>query len=151
MTAPRLSDYDADTGLFCHHIRVGWGDCDPAEIAYTGRLPVFALEAIDAWWQHHLGGDGWFQMEMDRNLGTPFVNMTLDFRAPVTPRHVLECSVWPVHLGTSSIRFAVEARQTGVLCFEGRFTCVFVVANAFQKQAAPPEIRALITPLLRAE
>ena len=34
---------------FVHEIRVGWGDCDPAKIAYTGRLPAFALEAIDAW------------------------------------------------------------------------------------------------------
>ena len=30
--------------------RVGWGDCDPARIAFTGRLAAFALEAIDAWW-----------------------------------------------------------------------------------------------------
>lgn len=27
--------------------RVGFGDCDPAQIAYTGRIPDFALEAID--------------------------------------------------------------------------------------------------------
>ena len=38
-----------------HVIRVTWGDCDPARIAYTGRLPVFALEAIDAgvWGRAH--------------------------------------------------------------------------------------------------
>ena len=37
---------------FVHFVRVGWGDCDPARIAFTGRLAAFALEAIDAWWEH---------------------------------------------------------------------------------------------------
>ena len=45
-----------------HEIRVTWGDCDPARIAYTGRLPWFALDAINAWWEEQLGGDGWFEM-----------------------------------------------------------------------------------------
>jgi hypothetical protein len=35
------------TKTFTHAIRVGWADCDPARIAYTGRIPYFALEAID--------------------------------------------------------------------------------------------------------
>lgn len=32
-----------------HDIRVTWGDFDPARIACTGRLPWFALDAINAW------------------------------------------------------------------------------------------------------
>ena len=46
----------ADT--FAHSVRIGWGDCDPAKIAYTGRLPWFALEAINAWWEDKFDGDG---------------------------------------------------------------------------------------------
>lgn len=134
---------------FTHEIRVGWGDCDPARIAFTGRLPVFALEAIDAWWEHHLGGDGWYQMELDRGFGTPFVSLSLDFRAPVTPRHRLVCEVWPTALGTKSITFRVAARQGGILCFEGDFTSVFAEAGTVKTRPAPPDIRALITPLLR--
>jgi len=129
---------------YFHEIRVSWGDCDPARIAYTGRLPAFALEAIDGWWEHVLGGDGWFQMEIDRNLGTPFVNLSMDFRRPVTPRHRLLCEVRPIRLGGTSITFEVTGRQDSQICFEGRFTCVFIVADAFRKQSPPPEIRALI-------
>jgi len=132
---------------FLHEIRVTWGDCDPAKIVYTGRIPWFALDAINAWWEHHLG-DGWYQMELDRNVGTPFVHMSLDFRAPITPRHRLICDVAPVKLGESSITFRVVGRQDGVLCFEGRFVCVFIVAKDFVKRPAPPEIRALVEPLL---
>lgn len=134
--------------MFEHEIRVTWGDCDPANIAYTGRLPWFALDAINAWWEHHLGDD-WYRMENDRNMGTPFVHMSMDFRSPVTPRHRLKMKVWPTKLGETSIAFHVEARQDGVLSFEGDFVCVFTVANEFRKSPPPQEVRDIVTPLLR--
>ncbi|WP_420012682.1 acyl-CoA thioesterase [Tateyamaria sp.] len=133
-----------------HEICVTWGDCDPARIAYTGRLPWFALDAINAWWEAHLGGDGWYQLELDRNIGTPFVNLSMDFRAPVTPRHRLMCEVWPSRLGDKSITFAVHARQDGVLCFEGTFTSVFIIADQFKSQSAPPDLRRIIAPHVRS-
>jgi acyl-CoA thioesterase FadM len=134
--------------MFTHEIRVGWGDCDPARIAYTARIPAWALESIDAWWEHHLDGDGWFQMETDRNIGTPFVGLSMAFRSPVTPRHRLLCQVRPIKLGTKSITFRVEGYQNDTLCFEGEFTCVFTVADTFTSQPAPPDIRALVEPLI---
>jgi len=147
--ANRAGD-DMDDGIFEHEIRVGWGDCDPAKIAYTGKLPMFALEAIEAWWEHHLGGDGWFQMELDRNVGTPFVHMSLDFRSPVTPRHRLICRVRPTRLGQTSIAFRVEAFQGGRLSFEGDFVCVFTVAREFRKAPPPDDIRAIVEDRIRA-
>lgn len=134
---------------FVHEIRVTWGDCDPARIAYTARIPWFALDAINAWWEHHLDGNGWYQMELDRNMGTPFVHMSLDFRSPITPRHRLMCEVWPVKLGNSSIEFRVDGKQDGILCFEGRFVSVFITADTFTRQSPPKDIRALVEPLLR--
>jgi acyl-CoA thioesterase FadM len=135
---------------FIHEIRVTWGDCDPAKIAYTGRLPAMALDAINAWWEAHLGGDGWFQMELDRNVGTPFVHLSLDFRSPVTPRHRLCCEVWPQALGDKSITFRVDARQDDVLCFEGTFVCVFTIADQFKSQIVPADIRTVVESLIRA-
>ncbi|MFK7751046.1 MAG: acyl-CoA thioesterase [Sedimentitalea sp.] len=136
---------------FVHEMRVTWGDCDPARIAYTGRLPEFALQAINAWWEHHLDGDGWYQLELDRKVGTPFVHLSLDFRSPVTPRHRLMCHVWPTRLGNSSITFRVEAYQNDVLCFEGTFVCVFTVADATKltTRTPPSDIRAVVEPLIR--
>ncbi len=126
-----------------HEIRVTWGDCDPAKIAYTARIPWFALDAINGWWEHHAGG-GWYQMELDRNLGTPFVSMKMDFRAPVTPRHRLICKVWPNHLGNTSVGFHVDGYQDGRLCFEGDFVNVFTVANEFRKESPPEQIRDIV-------
>ena len=136
---------------FTHEINVTWGDCDPARIAYTGRLPAFALEAINAWWEAHFDGDGWFQMEIDRNVGTPFVNLNMDFLSPVTPRHTLMCETYPTRLGNKSITFGMKARQNDVLCFTGSFTCVFTIADKFKSQAAPDALRRVIEPLVRVE
>ena len=129
--------------MFEHEIRVTWGDCDPAKIAYTGHIPWWALDAINAWWEEHLG-DGWYQLELDRNIGTPFVHMSIDFRAPITPRHRLKCRVMPMRVGESSIEFRVEGYQDGTLCFEGRFVSVCTVADQFRRQPVPAELRAVL-------
>jgi acyl-CoA thioesterase FadM len=130
-----------------HPITVTWGDCDPARIVYTGRLPWFALDAINAWWMEHLG-DGWYQMELDRNVGTPFVRLEMDFKSPVTPRHPLICYVWPERLGESSITFRVDGMQDDALCFSTRTVSVFIVADAFRKRKPPEEIKAILKPFL---
>jgi 4-hydroxybenzoyl-CoA thioesterase len=143
VTRPAEPAGAGDPEVFTHVIRVGWGDCDPALIAFTGRLPVFAIESIDAWWEHHFGA-GWYQMELDRGLGTPFVHMSLDFRVPVTPRHRLECRTWPVALGKTSVSFRVDGVQNGVVCFSGRFVCVFAVPQALKKRPPPEEVRVLL-------
>lgn len=132
---------------FIHNVRVGWADCDPAKIAYTGRIPCFALEAIDSWWDEHVGAD-WFSLNIDRNVGTPFVHLDLDFLSPITPRHQLACEVRLRKLGESSVTFQVIGRQDGVDCFIGNFVSVFVVADRFVKQKAPSDIRSIIEPLL---
>lgn len=136
---------------FIHTASVSWGDCDPAKIAYTGRLPNFALDAINAWWESILEGDGWFQMELDRNLGTPFVRLEMDFKKPVTPRHKLNCHVWPVQLGNTSIVFRVDGLQNNEVCFSTRTVSVFTVANAFEKQEIPLDIRDKVSPHIPAE
>ncbi len=124
---------------FIYKIRVGWADCDPAFIAYTAKIPGFALEAIDAWWERKIGY-GWFQLNIDKNVGTPFVHMSLDFRSPITPRHELVCEVSLLKLGNSSLHFSVKGRQDGVLCFEGEFVSVLVIAKTMKAQRPPAEI-----------
>lgn len=139
------------TTAFVHPINVTWADCDPAKIAYTARLPYFALDAINGWWEAHFDGEGWFQMELDRNVGTPFVRLEMDFRHPVTPRHPLLCETYPVRLGTKSITFRVKGFQAEELCFQGLFTCVFTIADQFKSQPVPDRLRRVIEEKMRAE
>lgn len=135
---------------FIHEIKVRWSDCDPARIAYTGRLPYFALEAIDAWWENTIGAD-WFRLNVDEDIGTPFVHLSMDFRSPVTPRHVLVCEVRLIHLGTSSVRFSVKGRQDDNLCFEGEFVEVFVDSAIHQKRGIPEKFRQALVEQLAGE
>lgn len=127
-----------------HILGITWGDCDSAKIVYTARLPWFALDAINSWWEKQLGGDGWFQMEIDRNVGTPFVRLEMDFCSPVTPRHDLVCHVWPVHPGNTSVAFRVDGEQDGNICFSSRSVNVFTTASTFTRQPPPDEIRRII-------
>lgn len=133
---------------FIHSIRVRWSDCDPALIAFTGRIPYFSLEAIESWWEAQLAND-WYEFNIDHDIGMPFVHMSVDFRAPVTPRHVLDCSVSLIRLGGSSVRFRVQGRQQGVVCFEGEFVEVFVAAKAHTKTAVPADIRTKLEALVQ--
>lgn len=135
---------------FEHIVTVRWSDCDPALIAYTGRIPYFALESIDAWWDAHTGY-GWFALNLDRNVGTPFVHMSLDFRSPITPRHPLICAVSLLKIGTSSLRFRVIGKQDGVVVFEGEFVNVVVVADKLKPQRPPADLLAKIEPLVLKE
>ena len=70
-------------GAICHQSNVSLCDGAAARMVYTGRLPWFALDAINGWWERQLGGDGWYQLDVDRNLGTPFVRLEMDFVRPV--------------------------------------------------------------------
>ncbi len=131
---------------FQHEMRVAWADCDPAFIAYTGRIPYWGLEAIDAWWEHHAGYD-WYALNVDRGIGTPFVHLCLDFTAPVTPRHKLFCEVTLVKLGQKSIRHRVIGRQDGKDCFSGEFVSVFVATSSFTSREPPEDLLAIFQAL----
>ncbi len=135
---------------FEYTIRVGWADCDPETIAFTGRIPYFALEAIDAWWETHMGID-WYALNVDRNVGTPFVHMSLDFSSPVTPRHRLICTVELIKVGNRSIHYRVCGYQDGTLCFKGKFVSVFVAAKALGKLEPPADLLALLASHVVAE
>ncbi len=136
-------------GVFtCEH-KVGWGDCDPARIAYTSRLPDYGVRTIDAWWEHLLGY-GWFEMNLEHGFGTPFVHLSCDFRAPVTPKHPLICQLKPVRLGNSSLEFDFAGYQNDVHCYDGRFISAFFDAATHKKIPAPAHVRALIEPLVAA-
>ena len=124
--------------------RVGFGDCDPARIAYTGRIPEFALEAIDAFWEALLDGDNWFRMNVDQGIGTPFVRMEFDFKAPITPRATLLCHVEPVSLGNTSVSFRVTGAQGGRECFAAQFVSVFVTSPELSKIRVPDRICAAL-------
>ena len=128
-------------GPFRHARRVRWGDCDPAKIAYTGKIPAMALEAVEDWVKACCGAD-WFQCNLDLGYGTPFVHLSCDFQSPITPRHELHFQLVVEYLGSSSVAVRLEGRQDDKICLRGRYVFTFVEAGSFAPIAIPPEIRA---------
>ncbi|MBX6374293.1 MAG: acyl-CoA thioesterase [Acetobacteraceae bacterium] len=139
----RSTDAAAPLAPFVHVRRISWADTDAARIAYTARFLDFAMEAIEAWWRDRMGID-WYEMNVDRGIGTPFVHVSLDFRSPVTPRDTLATTVRLARLGGSSLRFAVEGRAGDRLVYEGTLVCAFVDAAAMRPIGVPAEFRAAL-------
>ena len=130
--------------LFVHRRTITWSDSDPAGIAYTGRFPDFALQAIEAWSHERLGMD-WYTQHRKLGGGTPFVHIDMDFRAPVRPGDVLLTTVALAKAGRSSMEFAITGRLAeGWVSFEGRFVCVFVDDATFRPRPAPAEFAEAI-------
>ncbi len=126
-----------DLALFVHTRKIVWADSDPAGIAYSGRFPNFALEAIEAWCGDRLGM-AWHEMHQNLGGGTPFVHMSMDFRASLRPGDALATAVALRKAGRSSMEFAVTGRLAdGKVSFEGRFVCVFVDDATHQSRPIP--------------
>jgi acyl-CoA thioesterase FadM len=137
---------EAAAAAFVHTRRVSWGETDAARIAYTARFLDFAMEAVEGWFQERLGL-GWYEMNVDHGIGTPFVHARLDFRSPVTPRDTLSSTVRLVRLGGSSLRFAVTGRVGERLAYEAELVCAFVDVAGMRPIRAPDRFR----PALEAE
>ncbi|MGR3376262.1 acyl-CoA thioesterase [Salipiger abyssi] len=120
---------------------VPFGDCDPAGILYTPRALDYCLEAIDAVWKSVLGGIGWYELNMDHDRGTPFVDVNLSFSHPITPRLPLDLVARVEHLGTSSVTFVVYAEQGGKRCFHARLTSVIVAKSTLTKVSGDDWLR----------
>jgi len=127
-------------GPYVHLITVGWGDCDPAQIAYTANVLSWGMKALEAWCNLCLGVN-WFELNMNHGIGTPFVHMSYDFTSPITPRGLLECTVYVRKIGRTSLHHIIEGRQSGRLCFSGNMTSVFVAAAQLKPIAIPPNMR----------
>ena len=112
---------------------VPFGHCDPAGILYTPRALDYCLEGIDEFWKLLLSGRGWYELNVDLDRGTPFVNVNIDFESPITARSPLIITVELVKVGTTSVSFSVSALQEGKRCFFASLTSVLAVKSTLSK------------------
>lgn len=141
MSKPTDADYPAP---YIHRRRVRWGDADPANIAYTVRFFDYAMEAIEGWFDDVLDSD-WYIANTEHGMGSPFVHIEMDIRAPLRPREMVNVAVLVGDPGRSSIRFRVEARKDDdTLVFEGVFVCSVIKAGAMHAIEMPDHYRRRI-------
>jgi len=48
-------------GAFIYEHYVAWGECDPAQIAYTANIPKWGLLAVEHWYRSLIGYD-WYML-----------------------------------------------------------------------------------------
>jgi acyl-CoA thioesterase FadM len=129
---------------YVHTAQIRFSDTDAAQIAYTGRFPNLAMDAIDGWFRDRLHTD-WFRLNVDERIGTPFVHLSLDMKSPLSPRDVLDTTVLVARAGTSSLEFKVIGRAGDRVSFEGRFVCVFIDAATARPIPIPDRYLARIS------
>jgi acyl-CoA thioesterase FadM len=112
---------------------VPFGHCDPAGILYTPRALDVCLETIDEYWKSVLDGNGWFTLTTTFDRGSPFVNVNIDFRSPITAKSPIMIRLELTELGSSSVVFEIKTFQEGRLCFEAKMTCVLVINSKMAK------------------
>jgi len=135
---------EAAPAPYVHHRVINWSDTDAAQIVYTVRFLDYVMEAIEGWWRNVVGTD-WFEMNVDRNIGTPVVNVNFDFAAPLTPRYELRLTVLVERAGRASITFNVLGdRDDGVRSFTTRLTACAVDNREQKSIEIPPEWRERI-------
>lgn len=132
---------------FVHRRQVRWGESDPARIVYTARFLDFCMDAIEAFYQDRLGA-GFYELNVDHGIGTPFVHVELDFRSPLTPRDELAVEVRLARLGGSSLNFAVAGRVGERLAFEAKLVSAWVDGQGAQIRPIriPDSFRAKLEP-----
>ncbi len=128
---------------FRYERAVGWGECDPAQIAFTGNFPKWCLEIIEAWNKACLGCN-WYELNLDLGMGAPFVHLENDFKTTITARWPLMLTLTVTQLGRCSIGYHIEGHQNGRLCFTGDYVSSFVDAKAITSLEIPPRMRLAI-------
>lgn len=136
--------------LFVLERRVPWGDADPAGTLYFAHVCRYCMEASEEWFVQRLGTD-WHRINLERGIGTPMVRTEIDFTNPAMAGEVLELIVAVERVGRSSLVLRVQGRvkDTDRVCWQGRFTCVFMDAATRRSIAIPDEYRGVMETELR--
>lgn len=123
---------------------INWGDTDAAQIVFTGNFFSIAMEAIEGWFRAILDVD-FYELNVHRNLGTPFVHVDMDIKARLTPENTLNIKVLIDRIGRSSIAFKlIGERDDGVVSFESKYICSVVEIPGYQSISIPDEFRTRI-------
>ena len=146
MSQPVPDSFPAETYRYSYHM--GFGDCDPAGIAYTGALVNAALRAIDRFLSDVTEGRGWYAMSVRLGVGMPFAHLDVDFAVPVRGDADLDFTVEVTRLGRTSLGFRTTGWQKGERCFAVNSVNVFV-SREEGKQPLPDWLREALEPHLR--
>ncbi|SLN37633.1 1,4-dihydroxy-2-naphthoyl-CoA hydrolase [Oceanibacterium hippocampi] len=120
---------------------VHWGDCDPAGIVYTPRFLDFAVETAEAWF-HAVTGEHWDGIRRKRNMGSPMVGTTLEFKRPLAAGDLFDLRVLLARIGGASYTLDISGlNAAGELAFRAELTPCMVHVEPFGAARIPDDFR----------
>lgn len=144
-TSPDKLDEITSERLLCRRPvtvrrRVIWGECDPAQVAYTPRFADYLIAAFDWFCRSVLSGD--LTDEQGDYLITPMKALSLEFHRVLRPGDLFDMTVYVSAVRIHTFDLLVSARSPqGQLHFEGRISPIIVNQENFKSVSIPPGAR----------
>ena len=131
--------------------RLHWGETDPAAIIYGPRAFSIAIECIE---ELLIATTGlcFRDLNLKRDVGTPWVHMSCDFEKPLYAGEAYEVEVALEKLGGSSFVYRVTAfNAQGARLFRVKLVGVAVDLKTMKTKPIPDDIRRGLKPYVVGE
>lgn len=120
--------------------RVEFHHCDPAGMVFYPRYLEMMNSVIEQFFREGLDY-GYGPMHMDQHKGVPTVKLELDFQAPGLLEDLLDFTLEPVRLGTSSLELSVVCTCQNAPRFTARSTMVQIDTTKNKSTPWPEAMR----------
>jgi 4-hydroxybenzoyl-CoA thioesterase len=132
------------------HLRIEWGDCDPAGIVFFPRYFAMFDTSTTYLMERAIGMSKFDYLKAYKFLGHPIVETNARFRVPTRFGDEVAIETAVAACGRSSIKIEHRLTKAGVLAVEGFETRVFVARDPadperLKSQPIPPEVLARLT------
>jgi len=132
------------------HLRIEWGDCDPAGIVFFPRYFAMFDTSTTYLMERAIGMSKFDYLKAYKFLGHPIVETNARFRVPTRFGDEVAIETAVAECGRSSIKIEHRLTKAGVLAVEGFETRVFVARDPadperLKSQPIPPEVLARLT------
>ena len=127
---------------FVHHTPVRFAHVDAAGIVFYPRFFEMLNAAVEDWFAA-LGRD-FRSLHLDDRIGTPTVRLETEFLAPAMLGDVLEITLVPVRVGTSSCNYRFTFSCSGTVRLKGEGVLVCMDLTAQRSRPWPEAIGAAL-------
>ena len=133
---------------FSHRIRVRYSDCDPQGHLFNAHYLTYFDIALTELWRERLGR---YQAMVDGGVDMVVKRATVEYAAPARFDDEVDVEVDVQRIGTTSMVTRCRVARDGQELAVGEMVHVFVEVPGGTKVEVPPDVRAALEPLSRAD
>lgn len=124
---------------FRYYLRVRYGDCDAQKVVFNARYADY----VDIGGFEFFRAMGFREAMVNGAIDYQVVKLTIEWKAPVRFDDVLELSVYPTRLGTTSFTLATDFRIAGDERIVAKAETVYVLVEpqSLTKMTIPDDLR----------